>query len=125
MVDDPALALGINDRGTHHTLSTTRTRLATTAAALGATRTKVSDLTKQLDSIKSQLASTQSDLNAKTTELTGVRNSLTYANGQIDDLKTCLQGVLRADSYAADGYYESAVAALDAGPHGWLEHLGK
>ena len=71
---------------------------------------KVDDLTKQLDLIKSQLASTQSDLNAKTTELTGVRNSLTYANGQIDDLKTCLSGVMQMAIDLGDGYYLTAVA---------------
>ena len=107
-------ALGVNDVSTHHKLASTRAELATTQRDLAAARAKIADITKQLDASKADLASTKSQLDAKTTELSGVRNSLNYANGQIDDLKTCLQGVLQADSYAADGDYTSALAALDA-----------
>ncbi len=106
---------------TRHTLASTRTDLETTRTQLATTTADLSSTKLDLTSTKAALEKANSDLSAKEQELSGVRNSLSDAHnqltmqaGQIETLKSCLNGVVTALSDVADDDYYGAASALNA-----------
>ena len=109
-------------------LASTQTDLSETKASLADSEDKVADLTKDLAAKQSELTAKLAELEsargtiaAKDQELAGVRGSLSNVErrvelqaGQIETLKSCLNGVTLALIHAANFDYRSAVAALEA-----------
>jgi chromosome segregation ATPase len=109
-------------------LTATRTNLAVTATnlkisdtSLADTKTQLSAETKLRKETEDELDGVQDKLSGVRGELDGVQGTLADADsklnlqaGQIENLKTCLQGVSTALSAVADSDYTSALAALDA-----------
>jgi hypothetical protein len=120
--------LAMNDRGTHQRLSHTRAalqasqqRLHSTESVLSQTQADLSDANADLASTKANLTKVEATLKSKEQTLVGVQNSLSDAKtsvtvqaGQIQSLKSCLNGVQIALSDVAYGDYSGAVAALNA-----------
>ena len=123
-----AALLGWNDVQTHHHLTAThghltsaRSSLTRVGADLSATQTRLAATQSELDTTQADLDQTKQSLAAVKQRLGGVSNSLSDAksrlnvqSGQIETLKSCLNGVSLALSDAAYGDYSSAVSALDA-----------
>ena len=120
--------LAVDDRGAHQQLTRTRGALHSTQATLHSTQAQLSqaqaDLAganADLTRTKASLSSVQATLKTKEQALAGVQNSLTDAKnsvtvqaGQIETLKSCLNGVRIALSDVAYGDYSGALSALDA-----------
>lgn len=120
--------LGVNDLQTHHRLHHTQLDLAATQSSLWLVRNDLSDVRSKLINSQTQLGVTLTSLRASEKklaadeqELQGLRNSLsdakgrvTVQSGQIETLKSCLNGVSIALVDAANLDYASALAALDA-----------
>ena len=127
--------LAINDFGTHQELAKSRGAFSASQTHLQSTQVKLADTVTQLTGAKSNLASTEATLTttkatltttqktlaAKVQELSGVRNnltdvksSLTIKSGQIETLKSCLNGVSIALRDLANGDYAGTISALDA-----------
>lgn len=122
-------AVGIaTDVGVRNRLDETRDRLARTAKSLDETTAALKESRAELATTKSTLSSTiaerdrlKADLDARVAELAGVRGTLNEAQnrlnlqaGQIETLKSCLNGVVQALGYAAYEDYYSALASLRA-----------
>lgn len=117
-----------SDLGVRRDLDRTSNVLDTTNAALGTTSKELAETKAELADTEAMLASTTTDRDARRAEryaqaceLSGVKGSLSDAQsrtnllaGQIETLKSCLNGVSNALGYAADDYFSAAVAALDA-----------
>ena len=120
--------LALNDQGTHQRLTRSSQALKASQAQLKATRVKLADTVTQLTGVKTDLASTQTTLTttkkalaAKEQDLRGVQNnlsdvksSLTIKSGQVETLKSCLNGVSIALRDYANGDYAGTVSALGA-----------
>jgi septal ring factor EnvC (AmiA/AmiB activator) len=122
------IVLGVNDLQTHHQLRDTRLDLAATQSSLRLVRDDLSAARSNLINSQTQLGATRKSLSASEAKLAtaeqdlqGLRNSLsdakgrvTVQSGQIEALKSCLNGVSIALRDAANLDYVSAVSALDA-----------
>lgn len=118
----------VNDQGVRSRLGDTRSTLRSVQASLADTTTNLDATTAKLATSDAALAATtterntlKGELDAKAAELGGVKGTLTDAQsridlqaGQIETLKSCLNGVSNALSYAADDDFISALAALRA-----------
>lgn len=99
---------------TEDTLATTEATLQDTEDTLSETRATLATRTKERDSFKARYNDTLRELKGMKRSLTNARNRIELQAGQIDILKTCLNGVAEALVYVAYGDYYSASAALDA-----------
>lgn len=115
--------LGVRSRldRTRNDLVGARSEIERTSDQLSITRGELDTTKKTLASTTSERDAVRSELDAKLAELAGLRGSLGDAQnrlnlqaGQIETLKSCLNGVSEALGYAAYEDYRSAVAALDA-----------
>ena len=120
--------LALNDYGTHQSLARSMQAYSTSQSQLKNTRTTLQDTVSQLTGVKSNLTSTQSALTTSKAalvsmqqNLTGVQNnlndaksSLTIKSGQVETLKSCLNGVMIALGDYANADYAGTIAALDA-----------
>jgi uncharacterized protein HemX len=119
---------GYTHQQTRNDLASTRADLATTQDELDATSTTLTETEGFLAENRSELAETnlqlqqtRSRLRAARGELSGLEGSLDNAQdrldlqaNQIETLKSCLDGVTTAMSYAAYSDYGAAIGALDA-----------
>lgn len=106
--------------GTHDRLNRTRTNLASTRATLEDTRADLSATKGELSETKSDLTTRTSERDALQGELDITKSNLSDARGKVDlqasvieDLRYCLDGVAEAMVDLADGYWSSAIYALD------------
>lgn len=127
--------LALNDFGTHQQLAQSRGAFSTSQTDLRATQVKLTDTGTELTAVQGKLASTDATLTttkktlattkqtlaAKVQDLAGVRNSLTdvrssltIKSGQIETLKSCLNGVSIALRDLANGDYAGTISALNA-----------
>jgi hypothetical protein len=102
-------------------LASTRIDLERTSATLRTTEADLVATDGALVSATTERDALEADLDARLAELEGVRGSLGDARsrldlqaGQIETLKSCLNGVSSALSFAAYEDFVSAMAALDA-----------
>jgi chromosome segregation ATPase len=115
--------VGTRDRlaKTRHALEATRVDLKSTKALLASAQSELSSTQSQLTSRTGERDQLKKDLDAKIAELSGVRGTLNQSEnrvniqaGQIETLKSCLNGVTNALVYAANSDYVSAVASLES-----------
>lgn len=102
-------------------LATTQDKLDTTSTTLVETEDSLADSRSELADTTDQLQQAQNRLRAARRQLSGLQGSLDNAQdrldlqaNQIETLKSCLDGVTSAMSYAAYSNYDAAIAALDA-----------
>lgn len=122
------VALVVSDLGVRNQLDHTNGVVSASAATLRTTQGDLASTKAELVDTKTQLAATtterdalRTERDAQSSELSGVKGSLSDAQsrtnllaGQIETLKSCLNGVSSSLSYFADEYYTSALAALEA-----------
>lgn len=120
--------LALNDYGTHQRLTRSVGAYTTSQSKLLGTRVQLADTVTRLTGVQNNLASTESSLTttkqalaAKVQDLAGVRNNLTdvksnltIKSGQIETLKSCLNGVSIALRDYANGDYAGTISALNA-----------
>jgi len=99
---------------TEDTLASTEATLAQTEDTLADTRSTLAQRTRERDSFRNKYNDTRTELKGVKNSLTKARNRIELQAGQIDILKTCLDGVAGALIYVSYGDYYSASAALDA-----------
>jgi hypothetical protein len=115
--------VGTRDRlgKTRQALEAARVDLKSTKASLTTTRSELTTRTSELTSRTAERDGLKKELDARIAELAGVRGTLSQSEnrvniqaGQIETLKSCLNGVTNALVYAADSDYVSAVASLES-----------
>ena len=111
-----ALALGIaNNVGTHRRLDDTREDLASTDRSLAATRGELAARTAERDDLQNKLSAAERELGGAKQSLTDTRTKVDAQAGQIEALKTCLNGVLTSLEIAGTtGDTEEAFRILDS-----------
>ena len=101
----------LNSIGTHRRLDDTRHDLATTEQELATTKTELASRTAERDDLRNKLTAAEGELGGVKQSLSDTRSKVDVQAGQIDSLKTCLNGVLDAlDSATA----EEAFRILDS-----------
>jgi len=99
---------------TESDLSDTRDELDVTSEKLTSTEDELSTRTTERNKARADLADAEAELGATTSALNDARGKVDLQASQIEDLRTCLVGVMDALLYVADGFYMAAVDALDA-----------
>jgi hypothetical protein len=100
--------------GLRSDLRTTEGDLASNKKQLAVTQGDLKSMTSERDGLKTQLSSANNELTGVKTTLTDAQNKVELQSGQIDTLKSCLNGVTSALIYIAEGYFEVAIGALNA-----------
>lgn len=111
-----ALALGIaNNVGTRRRLDDTREDLASTDRSLATTRSELAARTAERDDLQNKLSAAEKELGGAKQSLTDTRSKVDAQAGQIEVLKTCLNGVLTSLEVAGTtGDTEEAFRILDS-----------
>lgn len=99
---------------TRDELDTTNSTLAETEHSLADSRSELADTSDQLQQAQTRLRSARRDLSGVQGSLDNAQDRLDLQANQIETLKSCLDGVTSAMSYAAYSDYGAAIAALDA-----------
>ena len=106
------LVLGVlNSVGTHRRLDDTREDLTATQRTLDATKAELATRTTERDDLRTKLTAAENELGGTKQSLSETRTRVDAQAGQIDTLKTCLDGVLTA---LAAETAEEAVRVLDS-----------
>lgn len=100
--------------GSRSELERTSDQLGTTWAELDTTKEALASSTSERDAVRSELDATLAELAGLRGSLGDAQDRLNLQAGQIETLKSCLNGVSEALGHAAYDDYRSAVAALDA-----------
>lgn len=99
---------------TRDELDTTNSTLAETEDSLTDSRSELADTSNQLQQAQTRLRSARRNLSGLQGSLNNAQDRLDLQANQIETLKSCLDGVTTAMSYAAYSNYGAAIAALDA-----------
>jgi hypothetical protein len=110
----------VNDVQTHSTLTTTQSKLASTRGTLASTQKDLASTKQTLAGTQNELSGTKQQLADTQQQLDGVRNTVSQQDKQlqsstkeINNLSTCLLGVVTAIDYAAAGNYAAENAELN------------
>jgi septal ring factor EnvC (AmiA/AmiB activator) len=117
-----------NDITAHNNLSTANHNLAVTKANLTKAEGSIESLQSQLSNTKSslesaqqsvtnlqgQLSTTEDELSTAQNQLSNTQGALNASQSEVQDLNTCLTGVLQAAQDANNGDYTDAVTTLQS-----------
>jgi septal ring factor EnvC (AmiA/AmiB activator) len=102
----------VNDVQTHSTLHTTQGTLAATASRLASTQKELAGTKDTLATTKNDLAGTRQQLTDAQQQLAGVKETVSRNTTEINNLGTCLTGVMTALDEGAAGDFAAESATL-------------